>query len=156
MAGKSNRALEKSIKPQLRTTDSSRDPFKAGPVGRWSQAVGTFGAVMDEHWEFRADGTGRILETGPFGGEDGEILFEWKPVSDFCISCRVTQRPELDIKDDAEEEEEADEWETVRYGFKAIQTDAGDIIAMCEALQDGTLGDDFWLSHAPLANSDSW
>lgn len=153
---------------RLSTIEDYRDKFRTAPVGRWSQAVGTFSTVMDELWEFSADHSGRILETGPFGGERGETLFEWKEVGDFTIACRVTQRAhdaededdEGEQDDDVEEEAAVEpehweeQWETIRYDFAMPPTDGGDTVTMRQVSQSGALLEGFWLSMVPLASQE--
>ncbi len=148
------------LKAQRKTIDDYRNRFKTSPFGRWSQAVGTFGGVMDEIWEFNPDYTGKIIETGPFGGIQGETLFEWKEVADFTIACKVTKWSYEDDEDEAgeveDEEVEPEEWNTIRYDFKFSPTDCGELIGMYQVSEDGTFLNGFWHSMEPLTNNDDW
>lgn len=134
-----------------KTIDDYRERFKTAPSGNWSHAVGTFGNVMNEIWEFNADNTGKIIETGPFGGIRDETLFEWKPVADFTIACKVTKWAYEDEDDTPNDEDEPETWETVRYDFKLTPTDCGELITLVEVAPDGTLRSDFWHSREPLS-----
>jgi hypothetical protein len=116
---------------------------------------------MDEHWEFFPDHTGKVTETGPFGYPSGAKEFEWKEVADFTIACRITRwiyddEDEQDEEIEEEPEEGPEEWQTVRYGFKEVPTDCGDLVALCEVESDGTLVHRFWHSAAPLSYNDEW
>lgn len=133
-----------------KTLDQYRDRFKHAPLGRWKQAAGTFSVVMDELWEFNPDHTGRIIQTSAFSGED-EAQFEWKEVADFTIACR-TKWPDED--DQAEAEADAAPWVTVRYDFRIVSTDYGELVAMYQLADDGTIRQGFWYSLSPLINID--
>lgn len=137
-----------------KTVDDYRNRFRIAPYGCWSHAIGTFSNVMDERWEFNTDHTGKIIELGPFGGEQGETLFEWKEVADFTIACKVTKWPYEDNENDGEIEPE--EWEIIRYDFRITPTDGGEIIAMYQVFGDETLQKGFWLSAEPLMYRDGW
>lgn len=140
-----------------KTIDDYRERFATAPLGKWSHAVGTFGNVMDEIWEFRKDYSGVITETGPFGGARGETLFEWKPVADFTIVCKVTKWSYEDDEDFvADEGEEPETWQNMRYDFKITPTDCGELVALVEVAPDGTLGSGFWLSLEPLSYAGNW
>lgn len=137
-----NLALERKANLNYRmstckTIDDYRHRFKSSPIGRSSQNTGTFSSVIDEIWEFKPNRTGKILETGCFGEERSETLFEWKEVADFTIACRVTK---LSYDED---EVEPSTWVTIRYDFKTTPTDCGDIIAMYQVGDDGTFQDGF-------------
>ena len=134
-----------------KTIDDYRHRFKLAPIGHWSQNTGTFGIVMDEIWEFKSDRTGKIIEIGPFGGERGETLFEWKEVADLTIACEVTK-----CSDDEDEDLEPATWVTIRYDFKITPTDCGDVIAMYQVDVNGTFQSSFWYSLTPLMNNDHW
>jgi hypothetical protein len=133
-----------------KTINDYRLRFRKSPFGRWSQASGTFSSVMDEIWEFNPDYTGKIIETGPFGGERDEMLFEWQEVADLAISCKVIKW----FYDD--ELTELSEWVTIRYDFDIAPTDCGEVIAMYQVSDDGTFKQGFWHSMLPLINNDRW
>lgn len=139
-----------------KTIAAYRERFKTAPVGRWHQAVGTFGVVMDERWEFLPDYTGHITATGPFGGTRNEILFAWKEVAPLTVACMITQWPDEDgSTDDMEAEQDFSEpWIIIHYDFERMSTDSGDVIAMRQLAADGTLLKGFWLSMEPLVNND--
>ena len=115
---------------------------------------------MDEIWEFNPDHTGKIIETGAFGGIKGETLFEWKEVADLTIACNVTQWSHEAEEDNAEAVEdgavELEEYHPIRSDFKMSPTDCGDSIEMYQVSEDGTLLKGFWHSMEPLMNNDDW
>ncbi len=137
--------------------DDYRNYYRSSPCGCWSQAVGTFGGIMDEIWEFNPDHTGKIVETGPFGDVRSETLFEWKEVADFTIACKVTKWAFEDDEDQTREieNEEAspEEWDIIRYNFKMSRTDCGSSIAMYQVSDDGTFLKGFWHSAEPLTSN---
>jgi hypothetical protein len=137
-----------------KTIDDYRNRFKSSPLGRWNQAVGTFSIVMNEIWEFKTDNTGRMTEIGVFGGEQDEILFEWKEIADFTIACKITKWPYEDNED--EEAGEQSEWTTIRYDFKMVSTDCGELIGLYQVCDNGTFQAGFWHSMTPLTNNDNW
>ena len=153
-------AVLESHTAQRKTIDDYRHRFRTSLCGRWSQAVGTFGCVMDEIWEFNPDGTGKIIETEPFGGIRGETLFEWREVADLTIACKVTKWSSEDNEDGAgemeDEEVEPDEWNTIRYDFKIGVTDCGESIELDRVAADGTFLSGFLHSMKPLINKDDW
>jgi hypothetical protein len=138
-------------KAHRKTIDDYRHRFRISPCGRWSQAVGSFGCVMDEIWEFNPDRTGKIIETEPFGGIRGETLFEWQEVADLTIACKVIKWSYA-----VDEEDELEEYQTIRYDFKICPTDGGDSIGLCQVAADGTYLKGFWCSTEPLINTDNW
>ncbi|MEM8535854.1 MAG: hypothetical protein AAGF95_33820 [Chloroflexota bacterium] len=148
------RILAEFVEAHRKTVDDYRIRFRTAPYGFWGHAVGTFSNVMDERWEFNADYTGKVIELGPFGGERGETLFEWKEVADFTIACKVTEWP-YEADEDAEEME-PEEWELIRYDFRMTPTDSGEIIAMYQVFGDETIQKGFWLSAEPLMYRDRW
>ena len=158
-AAEDNAILE-HILTHRKTIDDYRHRFRTSPCGRWSQAVGSFGCVMDEIWEFYPDRTGRIIATEPFGGIRGETLFEWQEVADLTIACKVTKWSSEDNQDEAgavvDEADEPEEWNTIRYDFKICPTDCGDSIGLCQVAADGTFLKGFWQSMEPLVNNDNW
>jgi hypothetical protein len=138
-----------------KSIDEYRRKFSIAPLGSWHQAVGAFGSICDESWEFKSDRTGKIISQSAFSG-DRELLFEWREVAELTIACKVTKWPEdLDDMEEvpAEELEEPDEWQTIRYDFRAIPTDVGELIGMYEINADGTISEGFWLSTLPLSFS---
>jgi hypothetical protein len=138
-----------------KSIDEYRHKFLTAPLGYWHQAVGTFGSICDENWEFQFDRTGKVISQSAFSG-DRELLFEWREVAELTIACKVTKWPEdLDDTEEVpgEEPEELDEWQTIRYDFRAIPTDVGELIGMYEVNADGTISEGFWLSIVPLSFS---
>jgi hypothetical protein len=135
--------------------DDYRRKFLTAPFGYWHQAVGTFGSICDEVWEFQSDRTGKVLSHSAFRG-NRELLFEWREVAELTIACKVTKwSQEPDSIEDVlgEEPEEPDEWQTIRYDFRAIPTDVGELIGMYEITANGTINTGFWLSIEPLSFS---
>jgi hypothetical protein len=149
------------------------EKFRTAPIGSWSHAVGSFSMVMDEQWEFNADHTGKITTHtgGPFNSMRGEITFIWREVADYTIQCKIISE---NYFDDANDEDSVDEidtennevftenettrvneelheyWETIRYGFKRVPTDVGELKAMCEIDEEGNFLNRFWISNEPL------
>jgi hypothetical protein len=84
-------------------------------------------------------------------------LFEWKEVAELTIACRVTKWVEEEDNDEEDSEdlelepEESEEWQTIRYDFKTVPTDVGELIGMYEVRGDGTLHQGFWYSLEPLS-----
>ncbi len=142
-----------------KTISDYQQKFITGPIGKWSHAAGTFSGVMNELWQFNADYTGNVLDIGPFGGPNDEILFEWKKLADFTIACRVIKWPDYpessgypdDSGYDDEEDNDEDEWKIIKYNFRTIETDCGEIIAMVEISETGAYKEGFWLSMEPLS-----
>ena len=145
-----------------------REKFRVAPIGQWSQAVGTFGSVMDKYWEFRPDHTGNQLSTGPFGGEKRTMQFVWREVADHTIECCVVKTTWWDWDVAAEDEgenapkrepvvrefiPEEEDWIRIHYDFTPVPTDCGELIGMCEVGEDGALTSDFWDSSEPLSFS---
>jgi hypothetical protein len=129
-----------------RSIEEYRHEFITAPIGCWSHAVGTFSCVHDESWNFYPDRTGEIVQFGPFGREGDRTLFEWREVADWTIACRVTKWPE----DLAADRDEVDDWTTIRYDFKTVSTDAGEIIGMYQITDNSTNIEGFWHSLEPL------
>jgi hypothetical protein len=153
--------LESAMKPMEDNTqnlrpksiDNYRHKFLIAPLGYWHQTVGTFGAICNEEWEFQSDRTGKVIYYSALSGER-EIQFEWQEVAELTIACRVTKWiEETDPEDLGFEREESEEWQTIRYDFKIVPTDAGDRIGMYEIRSDGTIDRGFWHSLEPLSFS---
>ena len=144
------------------TIATYRDKYRTAPIGHWSQAVGTFNVMMDEYWEFNTDHTGKVTYTGPFRAVTSELQFVWREVANLTIACREIHQVWFDReKEDNEEEQEIDEvlpeeeyWVTIRYDFTRASTDTGDVVSMCEVLEDGTGTETFWLSDSLLMPTD--
>jgi hypothetical protein len=140
------------FRPQ--SIEDYRSKFATAPLGCWSQAIGTFGCINDEIWEFRPNRTGSVSRSGYCSGERGELWFEWQEVSAFTIACKVTKWPEDPDRDlERDEDEYPDEWQTICYDFKSVLTDVGESIGMCEIATDGTMNHGFWHSMEPLSYS---
>jgi hypothetical protein len=110
--------------------EDARQRFAHSLVGRWSTAQGTFDIVMGEHWEFREDGTGRMVNTGSFGSPRGETRFEWRQSGDFEIELKmgeyVPSYPDDVVKaEDYGDEDVEDDWFRFRYHFEIIEHDCG-------------------------------
>ena len=136
-----------------KSIDEYRQKFLTAPLGSWHQAVGTFGVICDEKWEFQLDRTGKVSSSSAFSG-DREMLFEWREVTELTIACRVTKWPEdPDAEDLGVDGAESEEWQTIRYDFKTIPTDVGEIIGMYQISFNGTINEGFWHSLEPLSFS---
>lgn len=137
--------------------ENYRQQFSQAPLGRWSTASGTFSSVMDQVWEFYANGTGRYTDYGTFGSVRGETLFEWRTAAERTIALRVTQSTfvdeQVDEDDEGDEDDELTDWLMIRYDFKVVQHDAGSEVAMYAVDQEerGAPYVGFWTSMAPLA-----
>ena len=137
-----------------------REEFRSNPLGLWTWACGTFSTMMDEDWEFLADGTGIINHFGTFHNFRGVTEFEWKSVADYTLSCRVTKHRWLYVEADGELWEEQDEedwpegmssnWGKVRYDFHVVQSDCGSEVAMC-SVQGDVKQAGFWFSEFCLS-----
>jgi hypothetical protein len=141
------------IDTHRKTVDDHRQRFKTAPHGRWSHAIGTFSNVMDELWEFNPDHTGSITHLGPFRGVHGETAFVWTEVEDFAIACKRTMwwyHHGAGIISMEEDDVEGEAWETIRYTFRLVPTDCGDVIGMYQVAPNGTLSVGFWQSTVPL------
>lgn len=153
---KAEEETSKLVRSNRRTADDYRTRFKQAPLGRWSQAAGTFSVVRDEVWQFNPDRTGNIVETSFLGGNKGETQFEWKKIADFTIACRVTRYLYENDEAEAEEETEPSEWSEIRYDFDVHSTDSGDVVAMYQVSDSGSPQNGFWWSMVPLVNNDDW
>ncbi len=146
-------AAELNLAQQI---EEARRRFSRSLVGRWSTAQGTFGAVLDQHWEFHPDGTGKFTDTGPFGHPQAETSFEWRQESDFVIEFRITgatyfdeeSSSEVDGQDDPDEEEK---WLTIQYTFISVPTDCGGVVGLVDETQIGQKFCGFHLSFSPLS-----
>ena len=129
--------------------EAARRRFARSLVGRWSTAQGTFDVVMGQRWEIRADGTGRFVDTGPFGHPREETRFAWRQTDDFVFEMRLTERISSERDDELDDEDRA--WRAVRYGFVVVETDCAALIGLVGAAPDGTTYGGFMDSMAPLA-----
>jgi hypothetical protein len=133
-----------------RKIDDYHQKFTLAPIGYWSHAVGSFSGVCDELWEFRPNKTGRVVTSSAFGGQQCEMLFEWKEVAALTIACRVTEWFEAESEENLDLDEEEWEWETIRYDFKPVPTDVGVLIGMYQIHGYETENQGFWYSLEPL------
>lgn len=108
-----------------RRIEDARRRFARSLVGYWITAQGTFNQVMAQHWEVCPDGTGRFTDRGPFGYPRAETCFEWRQAGDFTIELRLTKCVAHEPNFEAELDSDDSEWQTIRYGFVAVQTDCG-------------------------------
>lgn len=129
------------------TVEGFREAFRHAPIGRWSQASGTFGAVMDEIWEFRPDHTGRIIFLGPFGKPEEERRFEWRESG---TERRILLR-ETDDAPASADDGQSDRWIEIDYDFKPMGTDVGKMIVMFQVPKTGMPFQGFFSSEAPLS-----
>ena len=137
-----------------------RQEFRSSPLGRWTWACGTFSTIMDEDWEFFPDGTGIINHFGTFHNFRGVTEFEWKPVADYTLSCRVTKHRWLYVEADGKVWEEQGEedwpkgmsssWGRVCYDFHVTMSDCGSEVAMC-SVQDDVMQAGFWFTEFCLS-----
>jgi hypothetical protein len=132
--------------------EEARRRFAHSLVGSWSTAVGTFGSVIDQRWEIRADGTGQYTDTGPFGTPRLETHFEWRQNSKATFELRLVRRVALQPGDEPEPEldDEERQWQTIRYDFIMVNTDTGSRIGMIDVSQLGREFKGFLDSLAPL------
>ena len=138
--------------------EEMRRRFAHSLVGHWSTALGTAVVVMDQHWDIHPDGTGRWIDTGPFGHPRTEIRFEWRQSEPFVFELRELEfidhepapEPPGDLDDDPSGQPEA--WSRIRYDFIAVQTDCGAEIGLVDVAQIGRKFEGFYLSLAPLAH----
>jgi hypothetical protein len=137
-----------------RTIEESRARFARSLVGRWSTAQGTADMLMGQHWEIRPDGTGRFVDTGPFGHPRGETRFEWRQADAFVFELRVTAYvgdDDAQPEDEDEDEDEDEPWRIIRYDFIEVHTDVGLQIGLVDVAQVGRELCGFLESFAPLA-----
>jgi hypothetical protein len=134
----------------LTTIAAYETQFRVSPIGRWTEASGTFSNILNQHWEFNPDHWGKMLEIGIFGDVRSEMEFEWREVAPFTIACKIKCWHNFDeLLDDSESEEES-EWTIVHYGFLSLGTDEGEIIVMVQMSDTGKPLTDFWWSLQPL------
>lgn len=107
--------------------------------------------VMGQHWEIRADGTGKFIDTGTFGYPNSETEFEWQQVEDFVFTLRVTAFVAHEPRDMVHFDDEDREWTPIRYDFVPVNTDCGVTVGMIEASQRGGEFEGFFLSLVPLS-----
>jgi hypothetical protein len=133
--------------------DEARRRFARSLVGRWTTAQGTFDAVMAQHWEIRADGTGQFTDTGPFGYIKAQTKFEWRQTEPFVFELRETEVV-IDQQDSTNEPDDDDDsdcaWVPIKYDFATFTTDCGTHVGLIAITRTGSNGDGFYLSLAPL------
>lgn len=108
--------------------EQARARHERSLVGAWTTALGSFGAVMAQHWEIRPDGSGTIVDTGPFGATRSETAFVWRQAQPFVFELRPTGFVDHDADGLAEDEEDDDgdaPWIAISYDFTLIPTEAG-------------------------------
>jgi hypothetical protein len=134
----------------LTTIAAYEDQFRVSPIGRWTQASGTFSNILNQQWEFNSDYRGEMLEIGIFGEVQSEMTFEWREVAPFTIACKVEYWRDLDEPVDDSEPEEDSEWMVLHYAFLPLKTDVGEMIGMIQMNDTGTPQTGFWWSLQPL------
>ena len=105
--------------------------------------------VMDEEWEFMADGSGYRRIKGPFGQIRAEVRFEWRSVGEHTIESRVVAAFEDGVARDVDDDER--DWRVTRYDFRTFPTDTGTEVAMVERTQGGDALRGFGDGMIPLA-----
>jgi len=135
-----------SAKETAQAIAEYREAYRTAPIGSWSQAVGLFCDMMDEHWDFNPDHTGIMIDTGYFRGVRGEMPFIWREVTDYTIACQEVKTG----RHDEENEDEDALWITIHYDFTMVPTDFGYVVGMYEVNDDGAFCPGFWYSNKPL------
>ncbi len=97
--------------------------FRHHLIGKWTTKAGTF-SMMRDTFEFKADGTG--IWTIASGMGEAIIKFEWRTKAAFTIEFR-----EIDA-----EFEEIDDWLTIHYDFRLLQTDVSEAVILVQKDRD--------------------
>jgi hypothetical protein len=134
----------------LTTIADYESQFRVAPIGRWTEASGTFSNILNQQWEFKPDYRGKMLEIGIFGDVRSEMAFEWREVAPFTIACKVEYWHDLDEPLDDSEPEEDSDWIVLHYGFSPLRIDVGEMIVMVQMSDTGTPQIGFWWSLHPL------
>jgi len=134
-----------------RQITAARRSFARSLVGRWSTAQGTFDKVMGQHWEIRSNGTGRYIDSGPFGEPRSETQFNWRQAQDFVFELQITTFVEYQSDFVADDDEAPYPWRAIRYDFIIVPTDCGEFVGIIDTAQIGAKSAGFEMSLAPLS-----
>ena len=131
--------------------DAYRVRFRLGPVGSWHHADGRL--YLNDCWYFRPDGTGVYYDNDVTGSLRTTSNFKWHSIEDRTISCLIT---ETDMWLEAGTSWE-EEWQTIHYDFKIVQTECGAQVAMYTIVEDIVedsfgveVGNGSWSAYEPV------
>jgi len=108
--------------------------FRTGPVGNW-HAHGQEPMLMAEYWEFHADHTGEVIETGMMGYPERRHEFRWREVGVRTIETLVISRQEwkeagpegANVWEEPEDVSD-EEWERLEYDFRYVSEPSPEVV----------------------------
>lgn len=128
----------------------NREKLRTAPIGSWYEAYDS--EIVGDIWEFNSDHTGKVEQTNFLGTVSSEVLFEWKEIADFTIAIKLT----LWDGEVLELEHGEDEWDVIKYGFKAVVIrNQGPKLVLYQSGPTGEMLYSFWMFKGPLAWSDN-